>query len=79
MNELQIPPLKPKGFKRMSQVFGNGKNTNSRNSRDVHKYLGVTTAYSRWIKRRIFTQGAEKNIDFSIAKKGNGNSTRFER
>ena len=77
MNELIIPP-KPKGFRMMSQVFGNGKNTNSRNSRDVHKYLGVTTAYSRWIKRRIESLGVEENIDFTIAKNGKGELGQFE-
>ncbi len=71
-------PQKPKGFRKMSIVFGNGKNTNSRNSRDIHEYLGVKTAYSRWIKRRIESQGAEENIDFSVAKNGNGISTKFE-
>ena len=59
-------PSKPKGFKKMSAVFGNGKNTNSRNSRDVWKYLGVKEKYARWVKRRIAQNGAEENVDFSI-------------
>ncbi|NOQ31799.1 MAG: hypothetical protein GQ570_11815 [Helicobacteraceae bacterium] len=69
MNTLMIVPDKPRGFKEMSIIFGNGKNTNSRNSRDIHKYLKIDTAYSRWIKRRINTLGAVEDIDFSIANK----------
>ncbi len=61
-------PNKPISFRRMSDIFGNGKNTNSRNSRDIHKYMNVKTQYSKWIDRRIESLGAEENIDFSIVK-----------
>jgi len=74
-----VIPNKPKGFKLMSIVFGNGKNTNSRNSRDVHKFLGVTTDYSNWIKRRIDSQGATENIDYTVAKNGVAKKGDFQR
>ncbi len=77
MNDL-ILPQKPKGFKKMSAVFGNGKNTNSRNSRDVHKYMNVKTDYSDWIKRRIDALGAEENIDFTVLKNGDGKFTKID-
>ena len=77
MNELAIPN-KPRGFKLMSIVFGNGKNTNSRNSRDVHKYMNVKTDYSDWIKRRIDALGAEENIDFVVLKNGDGKFTKID-
>ena len=72
-----IRPSKPTGFKEMSEVFGNGKNTNSRNSRDIHKYLGVKTEYARWISRRIDSQGAEENVDFTVVKNDDGESGQF--
>jgi len=77
MKEL-IKPVRPLGFRQMSEVFGNGKNTNSRNSRDVHKYLGVKTAYHKWIVRRIDGQGVEENIDFTVVKNGQGENGQFE-
>jgi len=77
LNEVEMP-IKPKGFKKMSAVFGNGRNTNSRNSRDIHKYMGVKTKYSMWIKRRIHSLGAEENVDFVVPKNGNGKSIDFE-
>lgn len=77
MSELIIPQ-KPKGFKKMSIVFGNGKNTNSRNSRDVWKYLGVKTGYARWINRRIKTLNAEENVDFVVGKNAHEDFTNIE-
>ncbi len=78
MNELQILPPKPKGFKRMSVIFGNGKNTNSRNSRDIHKYMNVKTKYHMWIKRRVDSLGAEENIDFIVLKNGHDKFTEID-
>ncbi len=82
MSELELvkveKPVKPKGFRKMSIVFGNGRNTNSRNSRDIHKYMGVKTRYSMWIKRRIESLGAEENVDYIVPKNGNGKKGDFE-
>ncbi len=73
-----IIPQKPKGFKKMSTIFGNGRNTNSRNSRDVWNYLEAKQEFSQWIKTRISQVGAEENIDFVVAKNNDGRFTNID-
>lgn len=64
-SELQ-KPHKPRGYNKMSLAFGNGTLTNSRNSREIYKYLGVKEKYARWIKRRIDQNGAELHTDYIV-------------
>ncbi len=73
-----IAPTKPKGFRKMSIVFGNGKNTNARNSRDIWKYLKVKTGYARWINRRIKTLNAKEDVDFVVGKNAHENFTEID-
>jgi|GEM_PF-1833795 len=72
-----IAPTKPKGFRKMSIVFGNGKNTNARNSRDIYEYLGVKTRFNDWIKRTINKFGFVENEDFTVLKSEYGNDGKF--
>jgi len=46
---------------------------NSANASEIHKYLGVKTHLSTWIKRAISKYDFKENIDFSILKSGNPN------
>lgn len=72
-----IKPRKPQGYKKMSVAFGNGRLTNARNSREIHKYLGVKTEYAKWIERRIKQNFSEKNIDFTVVKSDDGEKGQF--
>lgn len=51
-----------------------GMETNSVNSRELHKNLEIKTEYSHWIKRAVDKYKFTEGEDFAVVKNGDGNN-----